>query len=420
MSLSLGIGLSIVLQPPVLAGYLAAGFDPAIVYDFASTEGIYGAGYFRKAGTEVAFADLFNHSRASIATYTDADGILQTASSGTPRRENYTYNGSSWVGPKCLIEPDAATNLVDNSTDLTVWSALSTSSVITDATGPDGETSATTITAASGNGSPRINRSCTATATNVHTATFRIKKGNYDFISCSVLNGSAAWFVATVDLSLGAITKTGSGASGTYITSNIKDIGNGFYLVSVTGSLASGATMTPVMAMTDGATPNYGSFALDNFTANGTETLIAYGPQLETGYVPSSYIPTSGSTVTRAAETLVIPAANLASIVNTDAMSISTKGTMDYADTNQTPNTSGGGGEGIMMHWRLGSSDYINQQLDTGTDKEGTVYFTQERTGDSVPDTVTSEVYTPGLDVPFNIASRHTSGAINGAIDGAA
>jgi hypothetical protein len=47
------------------------------------------------------------------------------------------------------------------------------------------------------------------------------------------------------------------------------------------------------------------------FAGDGTSGLYIYGAQLEEGSTPSSYIPTSGATVTRAAETLTIPAANL-------------------------------------------------------------------------------------------------------------
>jgi hypothetical protein len=49
-----------------------------------------------------------------------------------------------------------------------------------------------------------------------------------------------------------------------------------------------------------------------NITRDGTNSISIYGAQLEAGSTPSSYIPTnSGATVTRAAETLTVPAANL-------------------------------------------------------------------------------------------------------------
>ena len=46
-------------------------------------------------------------------------------------------------------------------------------------------------------------------------------------------------------------------------------------------------------------------------TCTATDVILIAGTQYELGSTPSSYIPTSSSTVTRAAETLTVPAANL-------------------------------------------------------------------------------------------------------------
>ena len=128
--------------------------------------------------------------------------------------------------------------------------------------------------------------------------------------------------------------------------------------------------------------------------------------------VPSSYIPTSGATATRALETLVIPAANLASVVNTTAMSISLKGLMSYADLVSYD-------QFYPLAW--GSSTIgITYEVTTYSSFDGRWGFEQAVGG--VLDVVRTAngYYDMAMHVPFNVASRHGSTFINGANDGVA
>jgi len=124
----------------------------------------------------------------------------------------------------------------------------------------------------------------------------------------------------------------------------------------------------------------------------------------------SSYIPTNGAAATRAAETLTAPSANLPW---GSAVSIQMEGTMTYAD------------EGVSyqhkpINWEDDSSNLIRWSTFTDGARTGLILFDQIVGG--VADNVQTgdTAYSPGINVPFNIASRHGSTFINGAVDGTA
>ena len=367
-----------------LSAYAANGFDPALVFDFKNA-------YFRKSATDSTFAASITHARASSATMMNASGTLVTVGNNVPRTGHHSYNGSAWVNEGILHESEARTNLLLSSGDVagTGWvaqgaGATTVGSVTTGS--PFGTYQSVTVNIADSiNPAQRyqIFKSITSGQTYVSSALLKHSVGTFwavvDVYDTASSN-KRAWF----DLQNGVVgTKDAS-----ILQSGMIDYGDGWWLCWASATVAS----------------NSGGFNVELTKGDGIlgrtvgDTMLIAGPQFEQGPTPSSYIPTTSATVTRAADLLTVPAASLP-YDNTN-MSIQMDGKMT-GDT-LTP-----------VRWLLDANNSI--LLETGSNNFS---FTQEAVG--TVDTVTGGSFTSGTNVPFNLATRNGSTFINGAISGTA
>ena len=346
-------------------------------------------------------SDITTHTRASSATYTDANGILQTAAINEPRVGHHIYNGSAWVNEGYFHESEARTNLVTYSQDLVALGVSKTDTTNT--------SDSFTATAQAGVQTPNIFFNTTL-GTGVHTwwVDFTdLVKAPYVVLQTTLFNATANGS-SIFDLANQSVVFQ----SGNH-TARIVEVADGVYRCIIT-------------LATDG-TDNTGRLVIglsENTTIlritdpDGTESVKVLRQQLEAGSTPSSYIPTSGSTVTRAADTLTIPSANLP--WNPLAVSIQMEGTMTYADRGLGSSSVGGQGEVVWVDWRADSSNYVDLVLSTSGSRTGQLLVIQEYS--TTIDLASSgfSVFSPGINVQFNISSRHGSTFVNGAVDGVA
>ena len=150
-------------------------------------------------------------------------------------------------------------------------------------------------------------------------------------------------------------------------------------------------------------TPTSGSLTL---TVSGTVS----NAQLEAGSTASSYIPTTGATSTRAAQSLAVPPAAFG--WNNSAVSIQMEGRITFADEDEF-------NAHQFVRWREDTSNFIAIQLGTNTG-DGGRYLVQQREGGTNDSVASGIVFTTGANVSFNIASRHGSTFVNGAVSGTA
>jgi len=111
---------------------------------------------------------------------------------------------------------------------------------------------------------------------------------------------------ANFDLSLGVVGTVGSST-----TASITNVGNGWYRCTVTATSSGAVNTSPnIIFVTSSTAPRAGSI-----TGTG-KTLFVWGAQLEVGAFASSYIPTTSSQVTRAADVAVMTGTNFSSWYN--------------------------------------------------------------------------------------------------------
>lgn len=238
---------------------------------------------------------LSNFSRASTATRFNANGVLVEAGVDELRQQ---FNPATGEYEGYLLEGEA-TNLNNNSSLFTDWSEATLSApsagyrfVEADAgLAPDGTMTADRITVSTDEDRQRIYKFPTSGSSFIYSIYLKSAGATYAGIRFTTTE------TIIVDLTNGTITSAPSHEHG------VEDVGNGWYRLWLSNNGGTNGVIWIVFS-SDGGGSAEGS---DTFIGNGTDAIFAWGAQLEEGTEPSSYIPTSGSTVTRAADVGLSP-----------------------------------------------------------------------------------------------------------------
>ena len=239
-------------------------------------------------------------TRDSFGTYTDDMGILKYASNNVPRFDHDPATGES-LG--LLIEV-SRTNLFTYSEAFnTSWTNIRSSDSGTTATAdPEGNTTgaAYKLVANTDNNTHRLDRTNLSMSTSTtYTMSVWAKAAEYTGVSLTIADSSNSSHGIYFDLSNGTFTNGGNAHSGSMIA-----YPNGWYrcIATYTTPASFNFQQCLIGVLQNGTTHTY--------AGNNSSGIYIWGAQLEQGSFATSYIPTSGTTVTRAVDTAVIKGTN--------------------------------------------------------------------------------------------------------------
>ena len=227
-------------------------------------------------------------SRASTGTYKDPTaGLLKTAAVDEPRYEvdGLLLEGG---GVNTLSSSSDFTNNFWGKTNITISGGFSS---------PDGSLNAQKITANTVNGSHAILQSITPAPNTTYVYSVFIKAGEYT---------KAQYFVGVFSSQVASNTVTVDLATGTIISApdlsrcGVVAVGGGWYRFWT--RITTTATPTTIQARVNMA-DNSGNIT---FAGDGTSGFYLWGHQIEPALLVSSYIATTTSAGSRAADTLTL------------------------------------------------------------------------------------------------------------------
>jgi hypothetical protein len=251
-------------------------------------------------------ASLITFTRASTSTYVGSDGLVKTATTDEARFDHNPTTGES-LG---LLVEEARTNLLLRSEefDNASWNSAAGARTVTanNQIAPDGTTTADTITADGISAAHLVSQSATLSAVPYAYSVFA-KAGTNNFLQLRGFSPFGGMF-ANFNLATGVVGTVGV-TLGATPTSLIQAYPNGWYRCTM--------VFTPTAT-----TSSVAAYIVDSASAAGGATnslstsIYLWGAQLEAGSFPTSYIPTTSATVTRAADVASITGSNFSSWYN--------------------------------------------------------------------------------------------------------
>ncbi len=244
----------------------------------------------------------FDFTRASTGTRIAPTGLIEEVASGDSRLNYDLLNGKVVNCPHYLLEP-ARTNEFNYSDDASNWSTSGGSVLATSnqAISPDGTLNADKLIPASGDVQSNGGRyrAFSSTANTNYSVSVFVKQGEYRYVTFAY--GSSASNGFHFDLQDGIIIQELTNSQYTSLENKAELVGNGWYRLTTSLTDINNATrfigVRPSSQRPTATNNNYSTIG------DGVSGIYVYGLQLEIGSYPTSYIPTTTTTITRAAET---------------------------------------------------------------------------------------------------------------------
>ena len=322
-------------------------------------------------------------TRSSVGTYVASNGLIKTAAADEPRFDHDPETGES-LG---LLIEESRTNLLtysENLTSGTGWSNVSQSSMTATNVSEENPGGGSTTTQITGGG---LNSWWAKNFTASVSTTYQIS------LWVKVADGGADFNVDIKFYAPGATSGAIIYGTGFNVTSSWK---------RVTGYVTSSANFS-------------GSFSrLIVLQLDNTRSFYAWGIQVEAGSFPTSYIPTSGSTLTRQPDIANITGSNFTNIFNTS------EGTF-VAECDRGNDGTEGNAIGAMRR----SADTYYDMIQFGEFYDNAGFVGRIYAGNGSPQSAEASIgatHTTGQGIynryAFTYKTDDVAGAINGIIQG--